>query len=210
MTKLRVGLTGGFAAGKSAVSRLLHESYDVTVVDVDAAGRSAVNDHPEVRAALRLAFGEGYLFADGALNRKKLGELIFADEHARRTLDRIVHPVMLDIVKRELQRALERKDGAPYVVVDGALLYELDLHTIMEVVVLVHAPMAMCIERARLRNGVSAEDVQRRYEAQMPVSDKLRRADYVIENDGDFYQLQHKVNALHVVLLERAKCRNNV
>jgi dephospho-CoA kinase len=207
--KMRVGLTGGFAAGKSVVSRFLHEHYGVAIVDVDAAGRSAVNDHPKVLNALRVAFGDEFFFADGSLNRKKLGLVVFGDVQARRTLDQIVHPVMLEIVKQDMQREMAQNGGTPYFVVDGALLYELELHAMMDLVVLVHAPLAACIERARLRDGISAEDVQRRYQAQMPVSEKMQRADYVIENDGDLNQVKNKVNALHAILLERAKCKDN-
>jgi len=202
---LRVGLTGGFSAGKSLVSRMLHDHFGIAIVDVDAAGRRAVNDHPEISSALRQAFGDAYFMENGALNRKKLGRLVFDDPQARHMLDAIVHPVMLDIVEQDMRTIMQQKRDAPYFIVDAALLYELSLQERLDVVVLVQASLDACIERAWRRDALSADEVRRRYDAQMPVAEKRRRAHYIVENDGDLNELQDKVNALHTTLLERAR-----
>ncbi len=202
---MRVGLTGGFSAGKSLVSRMLHDRFGIAIVDVDIAGRRAVNDHGEVLAALRQAFGEAYFLENGALNRKKLGRLVFEDAQARHKLDAIVHPVMLEIVEQDIRTIMQQKSDAPYFVVDAALLYELNLQERLDVVVLVQASLEACIERAWRRDALPADEVRRRYDAQMPVAEKRRRADYIVENDGDLNDLTDKVSALHTTLLEWAR-----
>ncbi len=200
-----VGLTGGFAAGKSTVSRLLHDRFGIPVIDVDQAGRRAVEESPAVLAALRDAFGDGYFNAGTTLNRKKLGERVFHDEQARATLNRIVHPAMLKIVQAEMQQAEEGIPQAPYVVVDAALLFELDLHKKMDVVVTVWAPLSVCQRRAGRRDGLTKAEVAARYQAQWPMEQKIASADYTLDNSSTRADLQSAVRQLHHQLLERAR-----
>lgn len=200
-----MGLTGGFAAGKSTVSRLLQDQFGVAVIDVDQAGRRAVEESPAVRAALRDAFGDAY-FSDGtALNRKKLGERVFHDEQARLLLNRIVHPAMLEIVLAQMKQAAELTPQAPYVVVDAALLFELDLHKKMDVVVTVWAPLSMCQRRACRRDGLTKAEVAARYQAQWSTAQKIAGADYTLDNSGTRADLQAMVRHLHHQLLDRAQ-----
>jgi len=202
---LYVGLTGGFAAGKSTVSRLLHDQFGVAVIDVDQAGRRAVEESHAVRTALRDAFGDAY-FIDGAtLNRKKLGARVFHDEQARLLLNRIVHPAMLKIVLAEMKQAAKGTPQAPYVVVDAALLYELDLHKKMDVVVTVWAPLSVCQRRAGRRDGLTKAEVAARYQAQWSTTQKIAGADYTLDNSGTRADLQAMVRHLHYQLLDRAQ-----
>ncbi len=200
-----MGLTGGFAAGKSTVSRMLQDQFGIPVIDVDQAGRRAVEESPAVLAALRDGFGDAYFTDAVTLNRKKLGELVFHDEQAMATLNRIVHPAMLTIVLAEMKQAAERTPQAPYVVVDAALLFELDLHKKMDVVVTVWAPLSVCQRRAGRRDGLTQAEVAARYQAQWPMAQKIAGADYTLDNSGPRADLQSAVRQLHHQLLERAR-----
>jgi dephospho-CoA kinase len=206
--RLYVGLTGGFAAGKSSVSRLLHEKFGVVIINVDEAGRKAVNGHPEVLDALRLAFGKDYFTDALVLDRKKMAELVFVDEQARQTLNRIVHPVMLGIVAAEMTRADKAPYDTPYVVVDAALLFELGLEKKVDLVVSVIAPLQACIERAAQRDSLSEDKVLARYQAQISVQQKQAQSDLIVDNSGDFDTLVANTIHLHQTLLHRAEQKN--
>lgn len=200
-----MGLTGGFAAGKSTVSRMLQDQFGIPVIDVDLAGRRAVEEAPAVLAALRDAFGDAYFIEGTILNRKKLGERVFRDEQARILLNRIIHPAMLEIVLAEMKQAAEGTPQAPYVVVDAALLFELDLHKKMDVVVTVWAPLSVCQRRAGRRDGLTKAEVAARYQAQWPMAQKIAGADYTLDNSGARADLQTTVRHLHQQLLDRAQ-----
>jgi len=203
-----VGLTGGFGAGKSTVSKQLHESYAVPIIDVDRAGRKAVDEHPQVQAALRRTFGEAYFNDHTQLKRKKMAELIFRDEGARHALNRIVHPVMLQRVVDEIY-ALERAPiAAPYVVVDAALLFELALQQYTDVIVTVWAPFLDCVQRAARGQGLTESQVSARYLSQWPVVEKLSRSDFVVNNSGTLNDLMFAVEELHRLLVIRAESKS--
>jgi len=202
---LYVGLTGGCAAGKSTVSKLLHDQFGIPVIDVDQAGRRAVEESPAVLAALHDAFGDAYFTAAAKLKRKKLGERVFRDEQARATLNRIVHPAMLKIVAAEMKQAAERTPRTPYVVVDAALLFELDLHKKMDVVVTVWAPLSVCQRRAGRRDGLTKTEVAARYQAQWSMAQKIVGADYTLDNSTTRAALRTAVRHLHYQLLDQAQ-----
>jgi dephospho-CoA kinase len=202
--RLYVGLTGGFATGKSTVSALLHEKFAVVVIDVDKAGRAAT-DLLSVRTALRQAFGDRYFDAQGGLHRRKLGKLIFTDEQARQRLNEIVHPVMLAMVATAIHSVEQSTLVTPYVVLDAALLFELDLHKSTDFIITVTAPLEICVQRAVLRDGMSRVEALARLQAQWPMELKEAKADLVIHNDKDRTALEKSVSEAHDRLLAAAE-----
>ncbi|HNW58450.1 MAG TPA: dephospho-CoA kinase [bacterium] len=198
---LRIGLTGVIGCGKSRVAAMLHESQGIPVIDMDEAGRAAV-ERPAVLRRLAVAFGPAILTPAGALDRRALGRIVFADPAALRRLNAIVHPAMLAIVRRWMRTAV-RQSAAPYLFVDTALLFELGFESELDRVVTVCAPAELCRERIMARDHLTRLEADQRLAAQLPQEEKCRRADYVVDNSGSLDALQKQAAALHVWLLEQ-------
>ncbi|HNR67516.1 MAG TPA: dephospho-CoA kinase [bacterium] len=201
MAKRVIGLTGSFGSGKTAVAHLLQEK-GALVIDVDEAGRWAVDANASVQETLRLTFGDVY-FPDHRLDRRRLGKLVFADDDARKRLNAIVHPVMILRVEELLQQAQLAKNPWPYIVVDAALLFELQLNRLCDWVVTVSAPESIRIRRARRRDRISQQDAMDRIHAQMAEHDKIRLADYVLDNSDSLRTLSGRVETLHRWILKK-------
>jgi dephospho-CoA kinase len=160
-------------------------------------------------AAIAEAFGPEILQADGSLDRAALGQRVFQDAEARRRLNALVHPA----VGRESLRRLEaaRASGARLVVLDIPLLFETRMHGTasranlgVEAVVVVYAPRALQIERQVERNGYDRAEAERRVDAQLPIEEKRRLADHVIDNSGSLEATRAQVEALVARLADPA------
>jgi dephospho-CoA kinase len=200
-----VGLTGVIGCGKSLVARVLHEAYGIPVIDMDLAGRSAVEKAGILRR-LRKSFGDDIIGPDGLLDRRALGRIVFADGQARQRLNSIVHPAMLDIVRRQMRETM--RDSAPYLLVDAALVFELDFERELDRVVTVYAPLELCLQRTMARDRLSRREVEQRLSAQLPQEAKCARADYVLDNSGDLAELSSKCLLLHRWLQEQIPIRS--
>ncbi len=196
------GLTGGIGSGKSVVARLLAR-YGLPIIDADAVGHQLTATDEDVRAALRSAFGPGIFDPEGHLLRERLARIVFADPRARTRLNAIVHPPMRRHIDARV-RALIRQ-GHRVVVVDGALLGEVNLVSHLDALVVVYAPRNERIARIRRRDGLSEQEIVARIAAQMPLEEKLRLADFVVYNTGSVWALRRKVRALYAWLQERSR-----
>jgi dephospho-CoA kinase len=195
---LRVfGLTGGIGSGKSTVAALLRER-GVPVVDADELAREAVAPGSEGLSAVVSALGADLLGPDGSLDRKRLGARVFSDEGARKTLNGITHP----IVRRLSQERFAELDrsGVTLAGYDVPLLFEVGLDAVLRPVVLVAASESTQIARILARNSLSEAEARARIAAQLPLPEKRRRADHVLENDGSREELAAQVDALLPVL----------
>ena len=187
-----IGLTGLPGSGKTTVANIL-ESFGTAIIDVDAAGRWVLENDETVKAELKQTFGHS-VFTENEIDRKKLGQHVFANSEELKKLNRIVHPAMLERVTEQLQSV---KSNTAYVIVDAAILYELNLDEAMDAVVVVYAQESICIERTVERLKISAKQARQRIQAQKPLDQKLELADYIIENNGSLESLRAKVFALH-------------
>jgi len=203
MRKLVVGLTGGVGCGKSTVAGMLQQ-LGAKIIDVDQAGRWAVEENAGVREQIRAAFGDEVFLLSDQIDRRKLGGIIFSDAMEREKLNRIVHPVMLQRVRKLIGELQKSQDSFTSIIVDAALIFELGLDQEMDRTVTVSAPLDVCIERVHLRTGLAKTEILQRMAAQLPLEEKIRRADYVLRNDGDLRSLQEKVNDLHNWLMTQA------
>jgi dephospho-CoA kinase len=192
-----VGLTGGIATGKSTFARLLRER-GLPVVDADELSRAASRTRPVLDAIAR-DFGEELLQADGQLDRKKMGALVFSDEAARRRLEAILHPAIRAAMAAETGRLAT--EGHPLAFYDTPLLFESGLGDQVECVVVIYAPRIEQIERVVRRDGLSWAEAQARLAAQMDIEEKARLADAVIDNSGAPDTLALKAQLLHSDLL---------
>jgi dephospho-CoA kinase len=202
MPKLRVGITGCIGSGKSTVANML-KAYDAVVVDMDAAGRWAVEQNVTVQHELRRVFGDSMFEEHGGLNRKKLATLIFADATALAQLNGIVDPVMLARVREQISLAETGSPKAPYIVVDAALVFELNFDQELDRVVTVSAPLELCFKRVQSRTGLARSEIVQRYLAQLSQEEKIARSDYVVENDGSMEALRIQVRELDHWLMQQ-------
>jgi dephospho-CoA kinase len=188
-----VGLTGGIGSGKSTVARLLADRGAV-IIDADRLAREAVKPGSPGLAAVVAQFGPAILDATGALDRPKLGALVFADETARRALNAIVHPIVAQLSAEAFEAA--RASGAKVAIYDVPLLFENGLErTLPETVVVSVSPAT---QRARIaaRDALPAEQIEQRIAAQLPLADKAAKATWVIDNDGSKTATEAQVEAL--------------
>ena len=195
---MRVGLTGGIGAGKSEVSRRLRD-LGAVIIDADAIAREVVAPGTPGLAQVVAAFGPGVLTPGGALDRPRLGEIVFTDPAQLARLNAIIHPL---VSERMLQ--IERSVPPDAVVVhDVPLLAENNLASRYDVVVVVDAPPEVALDRlARLR-GMPGEQARARMAAQASREQRLAVADLVVDNSGSVTDLDTQVKRLWTELQHR-------
>lgn len=193
-----IGLTGGIASGKSTVAARFRE-LGVPIVDADQLAREVVEPGSDGLREIVHAFGPDVLDASGALDRKKLGALVFDDPDARRTLERITHP---RIAALSMQRMAQlATSGAPYGLYEAALLVENGIHRTLNGLVVVACSPETQLARVMARDGLDEEAARARLAAQKPLADKLAAATWVIWNDADVAALRTRVDATHQQIL---------
>jgi dephospho-CoA kinase len=185
-----VGLTGGIAAGKSTVARIL-TGMGVPVIDADQVARAVVARGEPALASIVDTFGPGVLAADGTLDRAALRKRIVRDPDARRRLEAITHPAIRARIAERV-RELEQ-EGRTIVVVEAALLVETGSYRDYPILVVVTASPEVQVARLVARDGVSEREARDTLRAQLPVEDKEAVATHVIRNDGDRDALEARV-----------------
>jgi len=195
----KVALTGGIATGKSHVLQRLRER-GVPCLDADELAHGVTGAGTEATAQIAERFGADVLDAAGAVDRRKLGAIVFTDAEARRDLERIVHPAVYRAIAAGV-RAFELTGDARLAVVDVPLLYETGHASDFDkVIATVCSPD---VQRQRLiARGLSEREAGERLAAQMSAADKAARADYVIRTDGTFEQTDAQLDAVLRLLLQ--------
>ena len=188
-----MGLIGGIGGGKSAAASLL-AARGAIVIDADAVGHEVLR-RPEVAARVADRFGADVVGPGGEIDRKALGKVVFADASARRDLEAIVHPPMFEEFERVVAEA-ERRQEAPLVVLDAAILLESGWDLACDMVVFVDAPRRTRLERVFRNRGWTDEQLSAREAAQWPLEQKKARADAILANDGDVSRLESNVDRL--------------
>ncbi len=192
-----LAVTGSIGSGKSAVTKLL-QSLGAHIIDADVLARVVVSPRsPAMRSIVR-AFGAQVVQADGRLDRKALGGIIFASAAKRHLLERILHPRIEREFRRQL-KALRQRLGAKGGVIVYAVPLLFECHHRFEdfdYVLVVYAPKRLAIERVMKRDLCSRSEALRRYQSQMPIAEKVRRADLVIDNSGSRASLSAQVRKL--------------
>lgn len=180
-----IGLTGGIASGKSTAGRMLKKA-GVPVIDADVLARDAVAIGTDALAAVVARFGGlvdgGVLDADGNLDRKKLGALVFANDELRHALNAIVHPAVAQLAVDQLQ--VVRDSGAPVAVYEVPLLFEKGLEAGMDASILIALDDAVQVQRVMARDGLDEAAARARIASQMSLAEKKKRATVVVDNGG--------------------------
>jgi dephospho-CoA kinase len=178
---LVIGLTGGIASGKSTVSNMLKE-MNIRIIDADVEARLAVFKGELAYQKIVEAFGQEILLPDGEIDRQELGSIIFHQTEKRLLLNSIVHP---EVRKRMTDQIVEaQKNGEEVVVLDIPLLFESKLTYMVEKTLLIFVDENIQLERLMERNNLSRNEAEARIRSQMPLSEKVRLADAVINNNG--------------------------
>ncbi|MFB9719610.1 dephospho-CoA kinase [Planobispora longispora] len=196
---LKVGLTGGIGSGKSEVSRRL-SAKGAMVIDADKIAREVVEPGTEGLARVVAVFGAGVLREDGALDREKLGSIVFADSEKLASLNAIVHP----LVGARVAELQGRAGEGTVVVYDVPLLAENKLAPMYDVVIVVDASDEVRLARLAEMRGMREQDARARIAAQATREDRLAVADIVIVNEGSLEELDARVDEVWAELATRA------
>ncbi|MGX2960835.1 dephospho-CoA kinase [Peribacillus sp. JNUCC 23] len=186
-----IGITGGIASGKSSISQFIREELGFTIIDADIAAREVVEPGQEAYRAIIKVFGSELLLPDDSIDRAKLGSIIFHDEKKRQMLNGIVHPAVR-------KRMLEQKEtafalGENVLFMDIPLLFESNLTHMVDKTILIYVDELIQLERLIKRNGLSEVDAKARVDSQMPLVEKKKLADVVINNNGSLLESKKQV-----------------
>jgi len=188
-----IGLTGGIGSGKSAVARLLAE-LGAIIIDADKRGHEALKRDTEVWHEVVAAFGQQILTPAGNINRRKLGEIVFGNPASLLKLNQIMHPRMYERVTAQIEEY--RRRGVGVVVLEAPLLLEAGWASLVDEVWVTVAAGATVLRRLQERTGLSESESLARIRSQLPVEERVNRADVVINTDGELDELEAKVRGL--------------
>ncbi|HEX7057216.1 MAG TPA: dephospho-CoA kinase [Bacilli bacterium] len=189
---MNIGLTGGIATGKSTVAALLQEQGAI-LIDADQVAREVVLPGEPALQEIFARFGQALKLPDGSLNRKALGEIVFSDAAARKDLENILHPRIRAIIMGRMAE-YERKQPDKLVVADIPLLFESGSQYRFQQTMLVYVPEDVQLARLMARDAIGREAALRRMAAQIPIEEKKRRADIVIDNSGTLAETKRQID----------------
>lgn len=201
---LRVGLTGGLAAGKSTVAAYFRE-LGAFHIDADRIARELLAPGGGAEREVVARFGGEIVGPDGAIDRRAVAAAVFSDPRALADLNAIVHPK----VRKEIARVIAAEEAVaspkPVALVDAALLVESGIHRDLDALIVVTCPEETQVARAVSRGGLTEAEARERIAAQAPLADKLAAADYVIDNDGSLEDTKRQVRGVWNELLKRRR-----
>ena len=200
MKQFKIGLTGGIGSGKSTVTAML-EDYGITIIDADKISRASTANGGAAIAAISAAFGPDMIDDHGALDRRKMRDLVFKQNAARAQLEAIVHP----IVQEQMQRQADQADS-PYIVYDIPLLIESigRYRSQFKRICVVDCDEATQISRVQSRSQLAIDEIKRIMDNQASREQRLKHADDIISNGSgvDIAELQRQVHEKHEFWLE--------
>jgi dephospho-CoA kinase len=202
---LLVGLTGGIATGKSTVSDLLRR-LGCEIIDADLLAREVVEPGQPALRQIAAEFGPDVVTAGGALDRKRLGAIVFADPERRRRLEAITHPAIRERFQARLDELAE-KGFVGIVVFDAPVMIESGNYKNMERMVVVVTDDATQLARLRGRDGTDDAENGRKIASQMPLAEKAKLADYVIDNSGSREATAEQVRRVYAALMSELQSR---
>lgn len=199
---LLAGLTGGMGSGKSTVGRLFQE-LGAHLLDADVISRSLVEPGRPAWQKIIDLLGKGVVRDDQTLDRGKIADIVFSDPRKKEALEAILHPAVM-AEEHTLYRAITQKEPDALVIIDAALLIESGNYRKVDQVIVVACDEETQIQRIVADRRFSREDAERRLHQQMPLEEKIKFADYVIQNNSGLLELKEKVAELSSQLKEMA------
>ncbi|MFT8363256.1 MAG: dephospho-CoA kinase [Sporolactobacillus sp.] len=190
---IRIGLTGGIASGKTTVANWLKQQ-EIALIDADQIARQVVAPNEEGLSRIRAHFGNSVVKQDGSLDRNKLGQLVFSHHRKLKELNELLHPLIRARMKAQL--ADLQAHGCPFVFLDIPLLFESHLEDWVDRIVVVYVPQELQLRRLMARNSLDPQAATARIDAQLPLEEKARRADAVINNSGSLEATHEQLHQL--------------
>ena len=179
----KIGLTGGIASGKSSVSKMLSGLLGCEHLDADEICRQLLEPHEEGWQEFTRVFGSVYLSENGSINRPLLRNDLFASEEFRDKVNTIIHPIVKWVILSRINQIVE--SGSSFkVLVEVPLLYEVHWEDLFDTVVVVYADYETCLNRLMDRDGLDKAAAEKELQSQWPLTEKVMKADHVIDNSG--------------------------
>lgn len=181
MGMIKVGITGGIGSGKSTVTNMLRDK-GLPIIDADIVAREVFVIYPEVLCQIKEEFGNAFFDEKGMIKRKELGNFIFKNNVSRKKLEEIMMP----FIKKEIEHKIKayEEDNSKICFLDAPTLIENNLHTSMDVTILVWVGSDVQVQRVMLRDGMNLDQTMDRIRAQMTLEEKRKFADFIINNEG--------------------------
>jgi len=192
------GLTGGIATGKSTVAAFLKQA-GAAVIDADKIAHAVVRRELPAWRGIVEFFGRGVLREDGEIDREKLGRIIFNDATQKAALNRIVHPFVFEGMKKRMQE-IRALNPETVVIQDIPLLFESGMHRQLPTIIVVYVPETLQFLRLMKRNHLSAAEARARIRSQIPIEEKRKLADILIDNSGSMEQTRERSLEVYAML----------
>lgn len=193
---LIIGLTGGIVSGKTTVASMF-KKLGAKIIDADKLGHSVILPHKSAWRKIVKIFGKDILQNDLTIDRKKLGKIVFANQILLKKLDEITHPEIVKLIKKEIDSVKNKEDNQKKIlIIDAALIYETKIDRLMDKIIVVYIDEDEQIKRLIKRNNLSHDEALQRIKSQMPIKEKVKMADYVIDNSNSLNKTREQVKKI--------------
>jgi len=193
---LIIGLTGGIVGGKSTVATMCRD-LGAKIIDADILGHSVILPYKPAWKKIVKLFGEDILGNDRTIDREKLGKIVFADQVLLKKLNEMTHPEIIKLIKKEINLARSKTyNQEKILVIDAALIYEAKIDRLMDKIIVVYIDEDEQIKRLIKRNNLSKDEALQRVKSQIPMKEKIKMADYVIDNSNSLDTTREQVKKI--------------
>ncbi|HAJ32182.1 MAG TPA: dephospho-CoA kinase [Candidatus Atribacteria bacterium] len=193
---LIVGLTGGIGSGKSTVTKMFKD-LGAKIIDADKLGHSVILPYKPAWKKIVKLFGKNILQNDLIIDRKKLGKIVFANQTLLKKINDITHSEITRLIKKEINLARNKTHNQEKIlIIDAALIYEAKLDRLMDKIIVVYINEDEQVKRLIRRNNLSKEEALQRIKSQIPMKEKAKMADYVIDNSSSLDKTKEQVEII--------------
>ncbi len=198
---LKIGLTGGIGSGKTAVSEQFHR-LGINIIDTDIISRELVNHNPAVLKKIVEIFSDKVLDAKGAVDRKKLAQIVFSNKEQKQQLENILHPAIRNEVNQQIQSFSLLNTPPEYIIIVIPLLLETGFTDLIDRILVVMAEQNIRVERIKQRDNRTMGEIHAIINSQVNDDNRIRAADDIIENNNNIKDLESQVRQLHKKYLQ--------
>jgi len=203
-----IAVTGGIGSGQSSVCEILKE-FGCRVIDVDRKAKQIIGKDKNLQNELQAAFGKKIFSRNGRLNRHLLASIAFRDEEKTHLLNKLVHPRMVAEIVEEMEEA-RFSQRYPLIVIDAALIYEISIEQMFDAIIVVYTSLKKRIARVKERDKLKEEDIIARVNRQIPLEEKRKWADFVIDNNGTLEDLHIQTRKIFEQLVDQISLERSV
>lgn len=206
---LIIGLTGGIVSGKSTVARMFKD-LGAKIVDADKLGHKVILPQETAWKRIIKIFGKDILQKDQTINREKLGKIVFANQNLLKKLNKITHPEIIKLIKKEISLTKDNsKEEKKILIIDAALIYETKIDRLMDKIIVVYLDEEEQLKRLIKRNNLSKKEALQKIKSQIPLKEKIEIADYVIDNSNSLDKTREQVKKIWENLISRKESRSH-